>query len=77
MKKMFCLGLLVLSLAGCSGEQGKKIKEVSNMTMEEIDKVAKSLTPDQVRKIGDAVGRCRVNPDAEVCNKSIKEVIKE
>ena len=76
MKKVLFLGLVLASMTACSGDKGKKIKEVSNMTLEDISKVAKTLTPEQMRKMGDAVGRCKVNPDAEVCNQTIKEVIK-
>ena len=46
------------------------------MTLGEIEKVTKELTPEQVQVLGDAVGRCQVNSEAGVCKKTIKEVIK-
>lgn len=76
MNKTLILALIAFGLSACGGLQGKKIKDVNKMTLGEIEKVTKELTPEQVQVLGDAVGRCQVNSEAEICKKTIKEVIK-
>ena len=76
MKKMLLLGLVLVSMAACHGEKGKKIKDVANMKLGDISKLAQSLTLDEAVKLGVAVSRCKANADFAVCNETIEAVIK-
>ncbi|MCV2509637.1 MAG: hypothetical protein N4Q32_04290 [Neisseriaceae bacterium] len=76
MKKILFLVLLSGSIAACSNFENKKIRDISKMTLKETEEIMKSLTPEQVSKLGVAVGECQTNTKAEVCNKRIKDVIK-
>ncbi|QRN41681.1 MAG: hypothetical protein GKC53_06155 [Neisseriaceae bacterium] len=76
MKKVLFLTLVTISLAACSGGKNTKIGDISKMELGEIETVTKSLTPEQARKVTQAIADCQADAVAEVCNKKIKEVIK-
>ncbi|MBN3859942.1 hypothetical protein GKC56_05415 [Neisseriaceae bacterium PsAf] len=76
MKKILMLILVTASLAACSGGKNTKIEDISKMELGEIEKVTKSLTPEEAKKVTQAIADCQANAVAEVCNKTIKEIIK-
>ncbi|MBN3859944.1 hypothetical protein GKC56_05425 [Neisseriaceae bacterium PsAf] len=76
MKKILFLGLLIVPLGACSGGKNLKISDVSKMNLDEMVEVTASLTPEQAQRVGQAVGQCQANPEAEICGKTIKSVIK-
>ncbi|QRN41682.1 MAG: hypothetical protein GKC53_06160 [Neisseriaceae bacterium] len=76
MKKKVVLGLLLVAFTSCSGEKNLKIRDVGKMDLDGIVKVMKSLTPEQAQKLGEAVGQCQANSEAQVCDATIKKVIR-